>query len=414
MRLDMRTRKKITSKMAERYRKASKAEKGKMLNELCALAGYNRSYAARVLREASSTSSVSRKAEKRPPGARGQGRKPLYTAEVTEPLKKVWAIMNFPCGKRLVAALPEMIRVLELFGEIELAPQAREGLLKISSATADRLLAPERKKLTLKARCKTKPGSLLKHQVPIRTYAEWNDLRPGFLEVDLVGHEGGNPRGDFCQSLVAVDVSTGWTELRAVKNKAQVWVFEAIADIRKSLPFPLLGIDSDSGAEFTGAHLIRYCQQEGITFTRGRPSRKNDNCYVEQKNYTAVRQYVGYMRHDTEAELKTINELYSYLCPYLNFFQPQAKLIYKERIGSKVKKRYDNPKTPYQRIISSPDVSDQVKKKLKRRYDKLNPAELRRKILELQDRLYQQAVFKGKEMEMEAEQADKDYEYIYL
>lgn len=326
MRLDMQTRKKITAKEAERYRKASKAEEGRVLDELCALCGYNRSYAARVLRKGPNVRAGDKKRAGGPCGARGQGRKPVYGPEVLEPLRKIWAVMNFPCGKRLHAALPEMVRVLERWGELELSPEIRERLVSISSATADRLLAPERKRMTLRSRSRTKPGTLLKHQVPIRTYADWNDLRPGFLEVDLVGHEGGNPRGDYCQSLIGVDVATGWTELRAVKNKAQVWVFEALADMRGSLPFPLLGIDSDSGAEFINAHLIRYCKQEGITFTRGRPSRKNDNCYVEQKNWTAVRQYVGYMRHDTAAELALIGELYSYLCPYLNFSQPQGQV----------------------------------------------------------------------------------------
>lgn len=414
MRLKMKTRKEITAEVAKRYRKASKAGKGRILDEFCATTGYNRSYAARALRKSKGGAGGKARAAKRPPGARGQGRKPVYTKEVMAPLVKRWAILNFPCGKRLVANLAEMVRVLEGFGEITLSPEAKEKLLAMSAATADRLLAPERKKMTLKSRSKTKPGSLLKHQVPIRTFADWDDVRPGFCEMDLVGHDGGSTRGDCRQSLDAVDVASGWIELRAVRNKAQRWVFEAIEDMRATLPFPLLGIDSDTGAEFINAHLIAYCKREGITFTRGRPYRKNDNCYVEQKNWTAVRQYVGYMRHDTEQELVILGELYSYLCPYLNFFQPQAKLIAKERVGSKVMKKYDRPKTPYQRVMDSPLVDAKAKQRLKRRYAKLNPAELQRKILECQDRLYKQAVFKGKEMDAEAKQEDKDFDYIPL
>lgn len=254
----------------------------------------------------------------------------------------------------------------------------------------------------------TKPGSLLKHQVPVRTFADSGDLRPGFLEMDLVGREGGNPRGNFLKSLDAVDISTGWTELRAVKNKVHVWVFGAIKDMREALPFPLLGIDSDSGAEFINAHLVRYCKQEGITFTRGRPSRKNDNCYVEQKNYTAVRQYVGYMRHDTEEELLIINELYS----YLNFLQAPGQ-AHLQRAGWKQgEKKYDHPKTPYRRVLDSPDVDEKEKKRLKRHYAELNPAEQRRKILDCQGRPLKQAVFKGEEMQKEAKREDEDFEYI--
>jgi len=168
-----------------------------------------------------------------------------------------------------------------------------------------------------------------------------DDARPGFLEIDLVAHDGGNARGDYCQSLDATDVASGWSEQRAVRNKAQKWTFEALEKIRERLPFPLLGIDSDNGGEFINAHLARYCEEEEITFTRGRPYRKNDSCYVEQKNYSVVRRNVGYFRYDTEEELMLLNELYNILRLYNNFFLPQMKLIEKTREGSKVKKRYD-------------------------------------------------------------------------
>ncbi|MEA2021912.1 MAG: transposase, partial [Candidatus Caldatribacteriota bacterium] len=178
-----------------------------------------------------------------------------------------------------------------------------------------------------------------------------------------------------------------WVEMIAVKNKAQVWVFGGIEDIKERLPFSILGIDSDNGAEFINDHLLRYCKEEHITFTRSRPYRKNDSCFVEQKNWSVIRRAVGYTRYDTDKELSILNELYSYLRLYSNLFQPVRKLIKKERIGSKVSKRYDEAKTPYRRVLASPDIEDKIKVKLKNKYAMLNPAELKRKITKLQNRL---------------------------
>ena len=393
MGLDLKTRVKITKEVSRRYARASKKEKGRMLDEFCSLTGYNRKYAGRVL------SKVASARRKPPPGRakpyRGQGRKPIYTNDVRKPLVKVWAILDCPCGKRLTAALPDTVKALEKHGEIDIDDPVRSRLLSMSASTADRLLAGERKKLELKGRSGTKPGSLLKHQIPIRTFADWDDARVGFMEIDLVGHDGGSTAGDYCQSLDATDVASGWNEQRAIKNKARKWTFEALEEIRKRLPFPLLGIDSDNGSEFINFHLVEYCSREKITFTRGRPWRKNDGCYVEQKNYTSVRRNVGYMRYDTDEELAILNELYDVLRLYTNFFLPQAKLIEKVRVGSKVTKRYDEPKTPYRRLLESHDVDEATKRKLKRHYARLNPAELKRRILDLQDRLYKTAVFKG-------------------
>ncbi len=194
--------------------------------------------------------------------------------------------------------------------------------------------------------------------------------------------------GQYCQSLDCVDVSSGWTEIRAVRNKAQRWVFAAIEDMRAALPFPLSGLDSDNGAEFINDEPARYCEAESITFTRSRAYRKNDSCFVEQKSYTAVRTYVGYLRYDTEGQLKLLNQLYEVLCPYLNFFQPQMRLKEKVREGSKVTKRYDQPRTPYQRLLESPGIDELAKRKLRRRYAKLNPADLARRINAIQRKLY--------------------------
>jgi len=203
----------------------------------------------------------------------------------------------------------------------------------------------------------------------------------------VVAHDGGDPRGEFCQTLDLTCVATGWTEPRALKNKAQRWVHEAIVDIAKTLPFPLRGLDSDNGAEFINAQLFAWCEENHITFTRSRPYRKNDNCFVEQKNWPVVPQQVGYLRYDTPAELEVLRELYSHLRLYVNFFQPQMKLIEKTREGAKVRKRFDTARTPYQRVLASPHVSPKAKEALSRTYLELNPAELKRKIARCQDRL---------------------------
>jgi hypothetical protein len=239
----------------------------------------------------------------------------------------------------------------------------------------------------LRGQARTKPGTLLKHQIPIRTFAEWDEQQPGFGEIDLVGHDGGVGAGDYCQTLDFTDVATTWTETVAVRNKAQARVFEALQKVRKQLPFPLLGLDSDNGSEFINDQLLRYCRQEQITFTRSRPYRKNDNCFVEQKNYSIVRRAVGYARYDTDEQGAILNELYSYLRLYTNFFQPTMKLKSKQRIGSSVKKCYDQALTPYQRVLQSTKVSKAKKQLLRTRYETLNPAALKRKIERLQQRL---------------------------
>ena len=314
-----------------------------------------------------------------------------YDEQVVEALSKLWQLLNYLCGKRMVAIMPELIAKLEQFDELRLTPLTKEKLLRISAASIDRLLQPERRKHQLRGRSHTKPGTLLKHQIPIRTFAEWDEQRPGFAEIDLVAHDGGLALGDYCQTLDLTDVCTGWTETEAVPNKAQVWVFEAIQTIRQRLPFPLLGLDSDNGSEFINNDLLRYCQQQRITFTRARPYRKNDNCYVEQKNYSVVRQTVGYQRFDTTAELIVLKQLYATLRLYTNFFQPTMKLKSKERFGSRVQKRYYAPQTPYQRVLACAEVAPADKKKLKRQYQTLNPAALKRELDKYRKELFRLA-----------------------
>jgi len=295
--------------------------------------------------------------------------------------------MDHVSGKRLAAALPEVVRALERHGELEVGPEVRAKLLSMSPATIDRVLAPERRRMKLRHRGGTKPGTLLKHQIPVRTFAEWDDVRPGFVEVDLVDHDGGVARGEYLRTLTMTDVATGWTELGVVPTKAQVWVFEQITAARNRLPFPLLGLDSDNGSEFINNHLLAYCLRERITFTRTRPWRKNDSCFVEQKNWSVVRRFVGHGRLEGHAALQVVQKLYAALRLYLNFFLPSTKLVAKERHGSRVKKHYDRPQTPYARALASPHLSEAIKEPLRALYPTLNPAALLRTIRHLQARL---------------------------
>jgi hypothetical protein len=383
MRLTMKERRAVTAVMVARYRRAGKKQKGRMLDELVALTGYNRWYAVGLLRgdDGSSRGRLPRAAGRR------RQRPRVYDAAVLAALRRVWVIMDCICGKRLAAVLPETIAVLERHGELQLDATTRQKLSAISAASIDRLLAAERRRLNVRGRSGTKPGTLLKHQIPVRTFAEWDQTQPGFVEIDLVAHEGGFAHGDYCQTLDVTDVASGWTETQAVINKAQVWVFEALQLIRGRLPFVLKGIDSDNGSEFINNHLLRYTRQEHITFTRGRAWKKNDGCFVEQKNYSVVRRAVGYARYEGSAQLRLLNELYAHLRLYTNFFQPVMKLIRKERVGAKVKKTYDRPCTPYQRLASSSALSKHAKQQLHTQYASLNPAELKRNIVRLQSRL---------------------------
>jgi hypothetical protein len=387
--LTMRERQSVTREVAGRYQKARKKQKGVILNEFVTTTGYGRCYASYVLRSHGKKVWVSKdmvvvgdmtkKATRK--------RQKTYGEEVGKALIKIWLIMDCICGKRLAPILGEVVPRLEKHREIRLDAKTREKLLNLSPATVDRILAGKRKQISVKGRSLTKPGTLLKGQIPIHTFSDWNEQKPGFVEIDLVGHDGGNGSGEFACTLDVTDVATGWTETQAVKNKAQQWVFEALKDIRERLPFPLLGIDSDNGGEFINHHLYRYCRQEKINFTRSRSYRKNDNCFVEQKNYSVVRRNVGYSRYDTPEEEVVLNEIYKELRLYTNFFQPSMKLIDRTRIGSKVIKKYDKAQTPYRRVLASPDVPEVHKKHLRVLYAKLNPAALKRQITKLQQRL---------------------------
>ena len=393
MGLTMSERRSLTEEVVRRYRRAGKKEKGVILGEFVKSSGYKRKYAIHLLNSWGRTRwvRIDGKLVKlvvgRPRRAKRRLRPQRYDQEVLSVLKKIWYVFDYMCGKRLVVVLRTMLPVLESFGEIRLTCGVRDKLLTISAATIDRLLQHERARLRLKGRTHTKPGSLLKHQIPIRTFADWNEQEPGFFEIDLVAHDGGDASGDYCQTLTITDVDTGWVDLHGLKNKAQRWTHAAIDAARHSLPIAMQGIDTDNGGEFINNHLVRYCAEHGITFTRGRPYRKNDMCYVEQKNGQVVRRAVGYLRHDTDEELAALNAVYDHLCPMVNFFYPSMKLVKKIRTGSKVRRIYDKPQTPYHRMLASEAVSDEAKNRLKQQYETLNPVALKRELTRLTEDL---------------------------
>jgi hypothetical protein len=414
----MSEKKAITKEVARRYRKARKKDKGGILDEFVATTGYNRNYASWVL--SNWGREISRRLKnwdkivlvKDPKLKKKRIRLRIYDQAVLLPLKKVWGILNYPCGKRLKPFLKEIVPVLEKFREIIIDPAIRKKILEMSAATIDRLLKGEREKWQVRGKSTTKPGMLLKSQIKIRTFSEWNENKPGFIEIDLVGHEGGYIDGFYIQTLTATDIFTGWTETEAVKNKARIWVFEGLKNHRSRFPFPILGIDSDNGGEFINHPLHEYCLAESITFTRSRSYRKNDNCYVEQKNFSVVRKMVGYRRYDTEEEQKILNRLYRFLSFYTNYFQPLRKLIKKERVGAKVRKTYDAPRTPYRRVLEIPEIPERTKETLTRLYDQINPAQLKREMEKLQNKLIALSVAK-KRLRREQKEVQKQEDFVY-
>ncbi|MCA1601718.1 MAG: transposase family protein [Acidobacteria bacterium] len=323
---------------------------------------------------------------------RRPGRGATYDAQAVKVLVQVWRIMDYICGKRLAPVLGELLERLLRHNELPCDAATAKKLARISAATIDRLLRSERQKYQLKGRSHTRPGTLLKQQIPMRTFSDWNEQQPGFLEIDLVGHDGGVIDSHHAFTLNATDVASGWTASTALKNKAQVWTLQGVQKIRAKIPFPLLGIDSDNGSEFINESLKGYCDEQRISFTRSRPYRKNDSCFVEQKNYSVVRRAVGYQRCDTDEQLRLLNQLYEPLELYTNFFQPSMKLQSKERHGARVKKTYDQARTPYQRLLDSSFLKDETKQQLRERYRLLNPAQLKRQIERLQRKLLATAV----------------------
>jgi len=368
----LRSRRDYLEAVRLRYHRSSKKDKTVILDEFCANCGYNRKYAIRLLKKKKTTPS----SRKRP------GPRSVYNDEsLLKALKRIWFATDQMCSKKLKAAIPLWLPFYELEYE-RLAIEVKNKLLSVSPATIDRLLKPVRV-LHKKGRCGTKPGTLLKNQIPIKTH-NWDVTRPGFFEADTVAHCGNSMAGDFVHSLTFTDIFSGWTENRAVWGKGSQGVLREIRDIELTIAFPILGFDCDNGSEFLNYHLVRYFTDRPKTpvlFTRSRPYRKNDNAFVEQKNWTHVRQLLGYDRFDNKALVPVINDLYkNEWSLFNNFFCPTLKLKEKQKLNSKYVKKYEPPQTPYQRIIVSSDITEEAKTKLETLYNSLNPFTLKRTI----------------------------------
>jgi hypothetical protein len=375
------SKRELLAEVRPRYTLGSRSDKQRVLDELVASTGYHRKYAIQLLNHPP---------KKHPPKRRtSQSR---YAGPVRAALEQIWRAANCICSKRLVPALPTFVETLERHGELKLDADTRQHLLALSPATADRLLRRSRLGSKPHGRSTTKPGTLLKKTIPVRTFAQWDDAQPGFMEVDLVAHCGASARGEYLNSLDMIDAKTRWVELYGLLNGSPASVKAAIITCRSRLPYTLCGLDSDNGAEFINAGLKHYCEQEHITCTRCRPYKKNDQAYVEQKNWTAVRQTVGYDRYEGQTACEALNALYQPLRRCLNFFQPVMVLLEKTREGAKVKKRYDTAQTAYQRVLDSPDVPEEVKARLRQLYVTLNPAALLRQIEARQQALWKLAV----------------------
>ena len=359
--------------LSKRYRTSNKQEKGRILNELCEMSGFHKKHAIRLLNAA--------KKKKKPRiniGRPNQYPEKLYL----EPLKRIWLLSDQPCGKRLKMALP--LWLPHYGGAYEtLEPSIYEGLLSMSSATIDRLLASSRIKCR-RSICGTKPGSILKKHIPIKT-DQWDADKPGFLEADTVAHCGISLTGSFVWSLTMTDINSGWTEMRATWNKGAIGVVQQIHDIEACLPFLILGFDCDNGSEFLNWHLMHYFSNEQgnhrVQFTRSRPYHSDDNAHVEQKNWTHVRQLFGYERFDNQEVVGMMNDLYRNEISQLNnYFLPNFKLIAKERIEAKIIKKHSKPATAYQRLMESEHITNVKKQELTDIYNQLNPFKLKKTI----------------------------------
>lgn len=351
----------------QRYLQAGRVEKTKILDEFVAATGFHRKHAIRVFRKGYKLSRDRR------------GRRRLYTGSVVSALVKVWRISGNICGKRLQPFVPDLVEALERHGELALDKETKGLLLQMSAATIDRKLKRYRQQQG-RGLSTTKPGTLLKQSIPVRTFADWEEVRPGFVETDLVAHCGDTTKGLYLNTLTAVDVDTGWTECFAIRQRSQRAVTAAMDALAARLPFPLLGIDCDNDGFFINGTLKRHCEEREITFTRSRPYKKNDQAFVEQKNGAIVRGNIGYRRYTSNEAAELLDVIYDDLHAYVNFFQPVRKLILKKRRGARVYKKYDMAQTPCQRALASTEVTTLTKARLRMEYRLLNPAALRRRL----------------------------------
>jgi hypothetical protein len=396
----MHTRKKICAKIYRRYQKAGKKGKGETLDEYAKTLECNRGYLAHLLtnwgktRYAAIGNETAKFIAKEPvkgrqkvPGGTKTGRPEKYHKAFVKILKEIWELFDFQCGKLLAPLIRGMIAFLAI--EFKLGTDMRMLFETVSPSTIDRKLKHEKKRFRLKGIGTAKPGALLKSQIPIRVYFAWDGRKPGFFELDTLAHCGSHNSGQFCWTLTITDVGSGWTEVCPLLNHAHRWVKEQVEHTKETLPFPMPGIDSDNGGEFINRQLLDWCTQNNIKFTRGRPYRKNDNCFVEQKNYDVVRKTVGYERFEGEKAAQALADVYRFLNPLLNYWYPTMRLIGKDKLPSgRYKKIYEkDPKPPYQRLLESADISNECKEELRRRAAILNPIELKRQLDIARERL---------------------------
>lgn len=368
--MDMAAKRQYLMRLQGEYLKADKAAKTGILDEFTKNTGHNRKYVIGQLNKVNLTRIQS-------PSKKRQSR---YGPEMMEPLEKLYDIFDCACAQRLKPAIETEVERLRSFGEVTISDEQAKLLKAMSISTMDRRLSKIRHKHNKKGVSSTKPGSLLKQQIAIRL-TKWDTRKVGFLEVDLVSHCGSNSSGQFAHTASLTDIASGWWEGEGIPNKGQLATLRAIQQMRSRCPFDWQGIDSDNGSEFINYHLLNYCQKETLEFTRSRPNHKNDNAYVEQKNWTHVRQVVGYARYDTQDELDIMNDLYrNELRLYKNLFLPQLKLKSKTRKSGHLKRQYETAKTPYQRLLDSEQLTEQQLQYLKQLYSKLNPAKLKRQI----------------------------------
>lgn len=358
----------------DRYFSSSKIEKKVILNEVCAACHYNRKYAIRALKKKTKPNLSLWKKKNNKPGRK----KKYYDPEIISVIKSIWIATNLICSKRLKAVLPLWIP----FYEGKISEENKILLYEISPATIDRLLKPIKNKFKKKGLSTTKPGSLIKKKVPIKTN-QWAETRPGFIEADTVAHCGDSISGDFAYSVNTIDIASGWIETRSTWGKRQLGVFKAIKSIENALPFKLLGFDSDNGGEFLNWHMEAYFsnRKKPAEYTRSRPYMKNDNAHIEGKNWTHIRQYFGYQRFDNKEIVNLMNDIYTNQWSlFFNFFIASSKIISKTRDGSKIIKKFDKPMTPFQRLCNSEYISQKTKKHLKEIHKNLNPFDLQKSI----------------------------------
>ncbi len=378
--MSLKARQELCDSVRERYRASAKKEKKKILDEFAAAAGYHRKHAIRVLNR--------EKAQKLVPVLRRSRPPRIYTPDVQEALETVWKAADRICSKRLAPYIGTFVKSLERHGHLRLAPETRRRLLSMSAATMDRILYGVRHAGAPRPRSFPSGCPTLKAKIPVRTFDDWNEAGPGYVEADLVCHCGDYTGGSFINSFVLTDVETGWTECLPLLYKDAGFVIHAFKEARRRFPFPIRGLDTDNGTEFITYKLYEYCLGEGITFTRSRPWKKNDQCFVEQKNGHVVRRLIGYDRYEGLGPAHVLDQLYKVIRLYVNFFQPSMRLLSKSRNGAKTHRLYDEARTPYDRILTSGNVSRRIKTNVRRRYRELDPVVLLAEIERLQDELW--------------------------